>query len=484
MNNQLKKYYLMTDESMKKLREINEAEKQFSTLDQRLKKILYNKRLSGHNKYILYSQLFNKLQQLRAEYLKKYNTKNNEIKSTQTSDLGIPIQTQTEENNTNVNIRTTATEVDENANENENTLDLLNSSRPLIHRRALNRSIPINNRRANRTQFNASEIDRPVLNASPILNATSTPIHNRSPANVQSPARQYRDPRVVNDSPHFEPNESSEADSYETQLNESLPDFNNLAINEPPKSRDPFWMSHIDWEEIMDTGMLEAYTPEQNRRLSVASMVSAQKKRAVQQPTYSEEDGAVGGGSNEDQNNMTIIDGPPSNPHVTISINDVEYSVPVADEDDFREFAAEEVTKDPNIMNISRSKFVAFQKRKNREYHQRMKDEAKLKRKVEKREQKNNLANELAQADRVRQLQIQENNWDAHNVAAASTSTPKTAKKKTPKSKKKKAKTPSQLDKTQPSVAEQFQKVKNTPNSSFKQAGSGNKKKVRWVELK
>lgn len=71
---QLKKYYLLTDESIKKLRETEAAENQFSVLDHRLKKILYNNRLTGYNKFVLYMDLFNKIYQLRQDSIKKSNS--------------------------------------------------------------------------------------------------------------------------------------------------------------------------------------------------------------------------------------------------------------------------------------------------------------------------------------------------------------------------------------------------------------------------
>lgn len=464
---QLRKYYLLTDESMKKLREIENIEKQFSAVDRRLKKILYNRRLSAHNKYLLYAELFNKLQQLRQNLQMKYNTpgkKPDEIKVIQAA--------------TEPALQSVETPILTNEISRQPDLD----QSLTIHRRAPtgNASLPL----ANRTVITTDRLNvtSPSQNRgspqnitpglSPVANATSTPTRRRSPM------MQYRDSNQssdLNDSSITESENMNTSSSYTGESDESFPEMDNLAINGPAdehKPRDPFWMSTIDWDKMDALGNLEPQTPQQQRRLSVAAMASASRKRAAQRTEYDEQDGAVGG--NTDVANLTIVDAPAPQQRnselVTIPINGVDYNILVEDEDDFRDFAAEEVRRDPNILDISSSKFEAYKAQKDKEFKKRLRAEKKLKRKVAKRDQHENLANELEQAGRVKNLQQQETNWNARHTAAAAASTPKARNKtnKTPKSAKNK----------QRSMSEVFKKTKTTPTG--KQTGSG----IRWVQLK
>lgn len=68
----LRKMYLLSDASVQKLKELDDAEKEFTTLDQRMKKILYNKKLTGHTKWLLYNNLLEKYNNLRRKMSQEY----------------------------------------------------------------------------------------------------------------------------------------------------------------------------------------------------------------------------------------------------------------------------------------------------------------------------------------------------------------------------------------------------------------------------
>lgn len=152
----------------------------------------------------------------------------------------------------------------------------------------------------------------------------------------------------------------------------------------------------------------------------------------------------------------------------------MEYYVEPEDEDDFRNFAALELKSNPNITKLSNSKFNAYKKHQEDQFEQRLREEAELKRKVQEREQETSLAAELESAERLKNADRQEKNWNARHQAAAS-STPK-PKAKTPKNV---GKDQPAVDKNQPSVADVFKKKKA---GNEKQTGEG--KKMRWVQLK
>lgn len=70
----LRKMYLLSDASVQKLKELDDAEKEFTTLDHRMKKILYDKKLTGHTKWMLYNNLLEKYNNLRRKMSREYET--------------------------------------------------------------------------------------------------------------------------------------------------------------------------------------------------------------------------------------------------------------------------------------------------------------------------------------------------------------------------------------------------------------------------
>lgn len=86
----LRKMYLMSDASIQKLKELDEAEKAFSILDKKMKTILYNKKLSAHTKWMLYSNLLQKYDNMRRqislEYKNKVDSKGNKVETKDETD--------------------------------------------------------------------------------------------------------------------------------------------------------------------------------------------------------------------------------------------------------------------------------------------------------------------------------------------------------------------------------------------------------------
>lgn len=431
---QLRKYFLMTDESMAKIRALNDAEKRFSVLDHKLKKVLYDNKLSAYNKYFLYWQLFNKMQQFRQNFHKKYNQQAtpNATSSTQTSVLNNVISTQTNDslNNSSINVSnipSTSTPTNTSQSSNERTSSI------------------------NELQVN--------------------------------PLMQYRDQSMVTDESLFEPASTSNENPVIRQLNYTLPNLDalNIADGQTKTTYDPKFLTTIDWDEVNDFGNIEPQTPAQQRRFSAAAMASGAKKKTNKtQPVYTEDDGALG---LEDQNdpNLTVVYTPEHHRklnYVTIPINGVEYSVPVDQKDDFSEFAAEMLARNANVEKLTDEDFQAFKNRKDAEFAKMLAEEKQLKERVQQREEQASLAQELEAAANVKNSKRKINNWEAIHSAAAASSTPKPKKQK---------KTPNKVDTNQPSVSEMFKKTKNVSTSvNNKQAGAGKKKmkKLRWVELK
>lgn len=442
---QLRKYYLMTDESMQKLKDIANTEKLFSMLDRQLKKVLYNKRLTGYNKFLLYSQLLGKLHQLRKERDKKFGTQskaNRETKATMTSN---DLSTQTAALVNEIPVQTFADEQ--------------------MYRTPANTSIQ-------------SSVNETAPNVTPI-NET-----------IADTLAQNQDMSQGNDQSYFlHPANTDRANPFASPIDYELPNLENLTVNEKQlaSNYDPKFTSKLNWSEI--DGELEAQTSPQKRRLSAAAMASASKKSAKQIPvTYDEEDGAVGGYTNEsDDPNLTIIDSPVrfrANPdHINMTINGIRYDMPAYDRDDFGEFAAEEFKKYPNLKSVSPTRFASWKKRKEKEYSARLREERRLIHEVKKREEENSLAKEMEEVQRQKNAQQNEVNWNAHHYAAASaTSTPKTKTKTPPRAGTSKAKTPPRVDPNQISVAEIYKKTKNIKTPYNKQSGDG--KKMRWIQLK
>lgn len=64
-NRKFNKWYLMNETTFDKMKSMEDAEKNFSVLDKLMKTILYNKKMNIHEKYIRYTQLFEKYLKLR-----------------------------------------------------------------------------------------------------------------------------------------------------------------------------------------------------------------------------------------------------------------------------------------------------------------------------------------------------------------------------------------------------------------------------------
>lgn len=79
-NKLLRKYYLLTDASVKRLKEIEEAEKEFSILDRKMKQLLYRK-LPPYSKWQLYNSLLTKYDALRRQMYHKFGEKKVEKKT-------------------------------------------------------------------------------------------------------------------------------------------------------------------------------------------------------------------------------------------------------------------------------------------------------------------------------------------------------------------------------------------------------------------
>lgn len=453
--NQLRKYHLMTEESMKKLREIEGAEKQFSAIDKRLKRILYNKQLTGYNKFILYSQLFDKFQQLRQEIKKKYIMQSKLPQAAKTTMTSNDLATQT------------AVTTNEMSTQAENGQNQLNGV------------------------INTTPINETISNESA---TTTTPIAdvlvNRSPISQISTPTNFRRPLQFSDETFFTP-VANMANPIASQLDAELPNMENLNITEQSTIYDPKWISKLNWNVIDEVGDLDV-TPQ--RRLSAKAIASASKKSAKQKAAdsmYNENDGAVGGysESTEDEQNLTILN-PSMNrtpsEYVTVKINEQYYQIPVHERDDFGEFAAEELSKWPNIKKLSNDRFTKWKKRKDKEQESRMREERELQRRVKQREEQEKIAQELKEAESLENTQLKETNWGAPFVEPTqrkgSTSTPKTPSRKASSIPKAKTNNQEERDPDQPSVADLFKKQKQT--SSRKQSGHGKMFKRRWIQLK
>lgn len=104
----LRKMYLLSDASVQKLKELDDAEKEFTTLDHRMKKILYDKKLTGHTKWMLYNNLLEKYNNLRRKMSREYETTKDKRKKIESN-----TQTETRVNPFDLNIRDNIPEFDE-----------------------------------------------------------------------------------------------------------------------------------------------------------------------------------------------------------------------------------------------------------------------------------------------------------------------------------------------------------------------------------
>lgn len=97
----LRKMYLLSDASVQKLKELDDVEKAFTTLDKKMKQILYNKKLSGHTKWLLYSNLLQKYDALRRRMGHEYDVK---IQSSKKNDSEVQTDNANKTNPFNQNI--------------------------------------------------------------------------------------------------------------------------------------------------------------------------------------------------------------------------------------------------------------------------------------------------------------------------------------------------------------------------------------------
>lgn len=86
--------YLMSDAAVEKLKELDDAEKMFSVLDRQMKKVLYSKKLPPQTKWILYTNLLTKYDNLRRSMSQTYYAQKNNQKK-----ISSETQTPTEQPN-------------------------------------------------------------------------------------------------------------------------------------------------------------------------------------------------------------------------------------------------------------------------------------------------------------------------------------------------------------------------------------------------
>lgn len=68
----LKKMYLLSESTFQKIKDIEDAERHFSTLDKAMKSVLYNNKISNHKKLTQYTALLDKYMLLRKQLVAKY----------------------------------------------------------------------------------------------------------------------------------------------------------------------------------------------------------------------------------------------------------------------------------------------------------------------------------------------------------------------------------------------------------------------------
>lgn len=71
----LKKMYLLNESTFSKIKDIEDTERNFNRLDRQMRKILYGKNTSTHNKWLQYSKLLEKYMNLRKQMIAKYGEK-------------------------------------------------------------------------------------------------------------------------------------------------------------------------------------------------------------------------------------------------------------------------------------------------------------------------------------------------------------------------------------------------------------------------
>lgn len=115
-NKLLRKYYLLTDASVKRLKEIDRTEKEFSNLDRKMKQVLYRK-IPPYSKWQLYNSLLTEYDTLRRQTYEKYGKKKTKEMEIQTDKIQTPVK------DTTIPIDNDG---GENAVDNNNRLDYLN----------------------------------------------------------------------------------------------------------------------------------------------------------------------------------------------------------------------------------------------------------------------------------------------------------------------------------------------------------------------
>lgn len=138
--------------------------------------------------------------------------------------------------------------------------------------------------------------------------------------------------------------------------------------------------SKIRIHNIEADGALPSLTPEQNRRLSAASQALPLRHRLTTDPSF-----ILNDSHNlsldpipENDSDSDIVT-PPRNAKprdsVTLFLKGQNYSIHKDDEDDFREFAAEEFTKYPLQNTLHDYRFQLWKKRKDKEFQDAMQEE-------------------------------------------------------------------------------------------------------------
>lgn len=375
----LRKMYLLSDASVQKLKELDDAEKEFTTLDHRMKKILYDKKLTGHTKWMLYNNLLEKYNNLRRKMSREYETTKDKRKKIESN-----TQTETRVNPFDLNIRDNIPEFDEFGFSNG----------------AKNR---------NNNEF-----------------------------------------------------------------------FNNLE-------------NKIDGE-----GELEPLSPTSNRRLSAFSVASTSKKSSnpirhhlMQDPTFTpDESYSLANPDNtiheieSDEETPVLLKKKTHKPKnsVTLFINDHNYSIHKDDEDDFRDFAADEFKKYPMTEKLQDWRFQLFKKRKIKEFQEQMAAEKLMVDNEKKKAEKRKAEAEMAKLMDQNRREEEDNNREEEHIQHWSGASTTNRKSKSPIKKRIKIVVP-RIKPQQPSMAEVFVKTKPTRAvTRLQQKGKG--KSVRWYHMR
>lgn len=387
--NMLRKMYLFSEGSVQKLKELDEAEKEFTELDKRMRKILYDKKLAGHTKWLLYNNLLQKYNNLRRKMSNAYNMEKAQL---------------------------------------------------------------------------AEATDKSKKSISPEKSSVA-----------QNP--------------------------FDANIHDNIPDFQELDFSSEFEQRNNSEFFNNLEHRLSGNGELETLSPNSSRRLSAASTAAEARKSAIpfrhhlmNEPSFIRDDSR-----NLTNPNMTILEEDSDieaeiehekkkkknerKNSVSLLINDHVYSIHKDDEDDFREFAAEEFTKYPEQDKLLNSRFQMYKKRKNKEFQDQLEAEKIL---VEAEKQKNKKRKEELEIQKKReenrksanQKQLSEDQL-AHWSGMDETVGTKKQKTQVTKAVKKERL-------SQPSVANAYPKVKNTRSNTRALAAStqkGRGKNTRWFRM-